>query len=155
MLDKHIAGAPEAAYTGQESCPVIRLDDYLDKRLPGDGPLGLKIDTQGFEDHVLTGVERHLPRVKVVVLEMSLSPMYADGPGVERLHHWLTARGLMCVALYPEFVDPRTGEILQLNGLYARLHPATFAARLAAIEAAKKAALEAEKAAELGRKQAA
>ncbi|MCE9532280.1 MAG: FkbM family methyltransferase [Planctomycetes bacterium] len=121
MLEKHLNGAPQSAYTGREHCRVIALDDYLDESLPGDGPIGLKIDTQGFEGHVLRGLERHLPRVKVVTLEMSLSPMYDHAPSFDQLHCWLTERGLLNVGVYPEFIDPRTEELLQVNGVFARL----------------------------------
>jgi FkbM family methyltransferase len=121
MLDKHLNGAPESAYQGRESCPVICLDDYLQEFMPGSESIGLKIDTQGYEDHVLRGVERQLDRVKVVVLEMSLLPLYANAPSAEQLHRWLTDHGFICVGLHPEWTDPYTEELLQVNGVFSRI----------------------------------
>lgn len=121
MLDRHLEGAPNSAYSGREKCPILCLDDFLDEHFPDHSPIGLKIDTQGYEQFVLQGIERHLDRVKVVVLEMSLTPLYGNAASMEQLHRWLTTRGLVCVGIHPEFIDPQTEELLQVNGLFARI----------------------------------
>ena len=81
---------------------------------------GLKIDTQGYEAAVLAGLRRYHDQVKVIVCEMSLAPLYADGPSMSELCHLLAELGYRCVALGPEFEDPRTGELLQANGVFVK-----------------------------------
>jgi FkbM family methyltransferase len=119
MLRLHREAAPQSAYTGTEDCPVITLDAYIGRTFsdPTIG-IGLKIDTQGYEAQVLTGLHRYRDRVKVILCEMSLSPLYAGAPSAAELCHLLAALGYQCVALGPEFEDPRTGELLQVDGVF-------------------------------------
>lgn len=80
----------------------------------------LKIDTQGYEWSVLDGAQHSLPRFDLVMLELSLTELYQG----QRL--WLdmidrmAGLGYTVWLVQPEFVDPRTGRSLQVNGLFAR-----------------------------------
>lgn len=121
MLDRHREAAPQSVYQGTEPCRIITLDSYIERTFSDPTTLfGLKIDTQGYEAEVLAGLRRHHDRVKVIVCEMSLAPLYADGPSMPELCHALAELGYRCVALGPEFEDPRTGELLQANGVFVK-----------------------------------
>jgi len=121
MLDLHLEAAPSSEYQGTEPCRVITLDSYIERTLSDPTTVfGLKIDTQGYESQVLAGLRRNLDRVKVVVCEMSLAPLYAHGPSMSELCRLLAELGYHCVALGPEFEDPRSGELLQINGVFVK-----------------------------------
>ena len=121
MLDLHREAAPPSAYQGREPCRVITLDSYIERTFSDPTTVfGLKIDTQGYESQVLAGLRRHHDRVKVVVCKMSLAPLYTDGPGMSELCRQLAELGYRCVALGPEFEDPRSGELLQANGVFVK-----------------------------------
>ena len=121
MLDLHREAAPQSAYLGTEPCRVITLDSYIERTFSDPTTVfGLKIDTQGYEAQVLAGLRRYHDRVKVIVCEMSLAPLYAHGPSMSELCHVLAELGYRCVALGPEFEDPRTGELLQANGVFVK-----------------------------------
>jgi FkbM family methyltransferase len=121
MLDLHREAAPQSVYRGTEPCRVVALDTYIERTFSDPTTLiGLKIDTQGFEAQVLEGLRRHQDRVKVVVCEMSLAPLYANSPNMSELCRLLAEIGYRCVALGPEFDDPRTGELLQANGVFVK-----------------------------------
>ena len=121
MLDLHREAAPQSAYQGTEPCRVITLNSYIERTFSDPTTLfGLKIDTQGYEAHVLAGLRHNHQRVKVIVCEMSLAPLYADGPSMSELCCLLAELGYRCVALGPEFEDPRTGELLQANGVFVK-----------------------------------
>ena len=121
MLDRHKDAAPHSAYAGSERCPVLTLDTFIDRTFADPTTLfGLKIDTQGFEAEVLAGLVRNRERVKVILCEMSLWPLYAGGPTMPELCRLLAELGYRCVALGPEFEDPRTGELLQADGVFVR-----------------------------------
>ena len=121
MLDRHREAAPQSAYQGTEPCRVITLDSYIERTFSDPTTLfGLKMDTQGYEAEVLAGLRRYHDRVKVIVCEMSLAPLYANGPSMPELCHLLADLGYRCVALGPEFEDPRTGELLQANGVFVK-----------------------------------
>ena len=121
MLDRHSRAAPGSAYQGAESCRVITLDDYIEGTLSdATVTFGLKCDTQGYEAQVLTGARRNLSRIKVIMCEMSLIPLYDGAPTMPELCRLLADAGYRCIAIGPEFEDPRTGELLQVNGIFVR-----------------------------------
>jgi FkbM family methyltransferase len=121
MLDLHRDAAPDSAYRGTESCRIITLDSYIDQTFSDPTTLfGLKIDTQGYEAQVLDGLKRHHDRVKVIVCEMSLAPLYAGGPSTSELCRQLAGLGYRCVALGPGFEDRRTGAMLQIDGVFVK-----------------------------------
>lgn len=121
MLDRHRDAAPHSAYGGSERCLVLTLDTFIDRTFVDPTTLfGLKIDTQGYEAEVLAGLVRNRERVKVILCEMSLAPLYGGGPTMPELCSLLAELGYRCVALGPEFEDPRTGELLQADGVFVR-----------------------------------
>lgn len=121
MLESHLSAAPGSVYVGVEKVPVYRLDTaappYLEKSRK---PL-LKIDTQGYEWHVLDGAAEILPRITGVLCELSLIPLY------EGQHLWLDvikrleAEGFTLWAIFGGFTDKRYGRTLQVDALFLRL----------------------------------
>lgn len=61
---------------------VRRLDEVLDGIAP-DGPLGLKVDTEGYELKVLAGAPRTLARAAWVILEVDLQERFDGAPSFE------------------------------------------------------------------------
>ncbi len=77
--------------TSKRRVPVRRLDALLaNERL--DGPVGLKIDVEGFELEVLRGAPQTLARIDFVIIETSVarrfegSPSFADIVGEMARH---------------------------------------------------------------------
>lgn len=121
MLDLHREAAPQSEYQGKEPCRVITLDSYIEGTFSDPTTqFAVKIDTQGYEAEVLAGLKRNHHRVKVILCEMSVAPLYAQGPSMSELCHLLAGLNYRCVALTPEFEDPRTGELLQTNGIFVK-----------------------------------
>jgi hypothetical protein len=113
--------APESVYNGVEACRVVTLDDCIERTFSDPTvTFGLKIDTQGYEAHVLLGARRSFSRIKVVMCEMSLIRLYEGAPTMTELCRLLAEAGYRCVAIAPEFEDPKTGELLQVNGTFIR-----------------------------------
>jgi len=92
--------------------------------MPGLGlaetPVHLKIDTQGYELNVLKGTGAALSRVHTVEVELSLVPLYKDGPEFEEVYGWLAGQGFHLVFAAPAFIDTATGEWLQIDGIFTR-----------------------------------
>jgi FkbM family methyltransferase len=121
MLDRHRDAAPHSAYLGSEDCPVTTLDAVIDRTFSDASCIfGLKMDTQGYEAQVLAGLVRHLDKIRVIQCEMSLAPLYGGGPTIQELCKLLAQLGFRCVALGPEFEDPATGELLQVDGVFVK-----------------------------------
>lgn len=121
VLSASVMAAPESRQVDHRTVPATTVDALvLRHNLPDRGAM-LKVDTQGFEWQVLDGAALSLSRFDLVLLELSLTELY----GGQRLWLEIIARmemsGFGVWALQPEFIDPRTGQTLQVNGLFYRL----------------------------------
>jgi len=109
---------PRTAYVGTEECRVATLDE-LCVVAPGERGF-LKADVQGYELEVLRGAEDTLPRVEALDVELSLVPLYEDAPTAHEVTRYLEERGFTLRSTEPAFRDPRTGDVLQVDALFAR-----------------------------------
>ena len=117
MLHRHVEAAPQSAYIGKESIDVMTLDQALAGR-PGGGTYLLKMDVQGFERAVLDGAKETLRSTPIIFTEMSLQPLYGGEAGFADLSAHIMSLGYKCVSLTPAYIDDRTGEMLQVDGLF-------------------------------------
>jgi len=120
MSQTHIEAAPGSAYVGQETVPVWRLDSVANPYLASASRPFLKIDTQGFEWHVLEGARETLPGLEGVLCELSLVVLY------EGQHLWremvdrLESAGFTLWGLQPGFMDQH-GRNLQVDAIFFRV----------------------------------
>lgn len=120
MLESHRSAAPESVYQGKEIVPIKTLDTVAGPYLKDARSVFLKIDTQGFEWHVLDGARDTLPHIKGISVELSLVPLY------EGQHLWrevidrLEAAGFTLWAFKPVFSDQTSGRTLQVDGIFYR-----------------------------------
>ena len=120
MLPSHRAAAPDSAYVGTEEVPLQTLDALAPQYLVGAYRVLLKIDTQGFEDAVLAGAEKSLGKVAAVQVELSLIPLYEEQLLFDQMRERLKDLGFNLHALFAVYSDERTGQTLQLDGLFVR-----------------------------------
>lgn len=120
MLMSHSSAVPESAYIGHESAPLITLDSVAPFYLEGAQAPFLKIDTQGYEWHVLDGALTTLPKVRGIQMELSLVPLYEGQRLWRECIERLEVEGFVLWALQPVFFDPATGRTLQWDGLFFR-----------------------------------
>jgi FkbM family methyltransferase len=121
MLERHLAAAPESAYIGTETVPVETLADLIAQRFPDGAPrFALKIDTQGFEGDVLDGLGAHIEHCMAVLLEMPLAPLYGDASDLPTLFARLVKCNFCCVGLSPGHKNTRTGDAIEVDGLFVR-----------------------------------
>ncbi len=120
MEARHVASAPASAIVRSERVPLARLDTIWDEVRRDDGAAYLKLDVQGAELDVLRGAERALRDAEVVEAELSVVELYAGQPLLHDVVAFLEPHGFALVQLEPEFTDPQTGAILQLNGIFVR-----------------------------------
>ena len=120
MLAAHSAASPESSYLGRETAPLTTLDSVAPPYLEGAHAPFLKIDTQGYEWYVLDGALATLPKVRGILMELSLIPLYEGQrlwrESIERLE----AEGFLLWRLQPAFDDPVNGRTLQWDGLFFR-----------------------------------
>jgi FkbM family methyltransferase len=120
MLDTHVDAAPQSAYQGEEMVSITTLDAIAKPYLKYSKAPFLKIDTQGFEWHVIDGAREIMPHIEGILVELSLVHLY-DGQ-----HLWrevidrLESMGFTLWAFRPVFSHPESGRTLQVDGIFFR-----------------------------------
>src|SRR5947207_651199 len=120
MAPRHVESAPESAFVAEAQIDVRALDDVATELIGPRDRVWLKIDTQGYEIPVLRGAERTLDRVEVVETELSLVELYEGQVLLGEAISYLTARGFGIWSVEPVFRDPASGELLQVDAIFAR-----------------------------------
>ena len=108
----------ETRYVRTETIEVRRLDDVLDPAWPG--PFAIKTDTQGFDLEVLKGAPETLKQARVLMIEMSMAPLYEGGARFCDLCTFIEDAGFRCIALTEGFADYARNEVLQVDGVFVR-----------------------------------
>jgi FkbM family methyltransferase len=115
MHDHHSAAVPQSRFVGVERIRTVRLDAIAGEYAPPAAPLFVKIDTQGYEAHVLEGTAGILSRVQGLQLEMSFVTLYHGQPLFDDLLERLQTEGYTVWAIWPGLCDPETGRMLQTD----------------------------------------
>jgi FkbM family methyltransferase len=121
MLAAHSEVADSSAYVGKEKVPIASLDTAAPPYLANARNPFLKIDTQGFEAHVLDGAARILPSIRGVLCELSLVPLYEGQTLWREMIARFEAAGFTLWTLQPAFADRRDGRTLQVDVVFFRL----------------------------------
>jgi FkbM family methyltransferase len=99
----------------------IRVE-CLDSILAGQdlpAPVLLKVDVQGFEQHLLLGAEETLRRVSTIYIELSFVPLYHGQALADDIIRWLQTRGFALAGIYNLAQDP-TGKTVQADFHFER-----------------------------------
>jgi len=120
MLDMHLRNAPESQYRGKERVKVSTLDSALEKVLSKESRILLKIDTQGYEHHVIAGAKSLLRQVCLIECELSLAPLYEGQYLFQNMLNLFGQIGFKPVHFDAAFSDRKTGYCLQVDGTFAR-----------------------------------
>jgi FkbM family methyltransferase len=118
MLRAHQDAAPDSAYVGCESVEVHRLDEVCP--ITAENHPMLKVDVQGYEKAVLDGAPFLLQRCRAIIVEMSLTPLYKGQVLAMDIWNYLTDIGFQPWYFNPGFRDPRSGRMLQVDGVFVR-----------------------------------
>ena len=102
--------------------PLTTLDALLaDRGAAYSSDLLLKLDVQGYEMSVLRGAERSLPRVRAVIIEILLLPLYEGQPTFAELVTHLAAQGLQYRGNIEQVLAPAPrNEVAYIDALFMR-----------------------------------
>ncbi len=120
MLPSHSDAAPQSLYVGNELTEVITLDSVFSHYRSEKEKVFLKIDTQGYEKQVLDGTSKCMQYIDVVQLELSLVPLYDTQELYEYFFSRFKNMGFELWSLFPEFINPDTGQLLQFDAIFVR-----------------------------------
>ena len=110
QLERNLAASPSSKYESLETVPIGRLDEIAGDVVGSADQPFLKIDTQGYEKHVLEGARGILEHLAGLEIELSLVELY-DGQLLWREQiEYLEERGFGVVGLSGGFWDRKTGK---------------------------------------------
>lgn len=120
MLPLHAAGAPKSVYVGSETTPMVTLDSLVGNVIPSGRRIFCKLDVQGYEAKVLAGAVSLLRDTIGIQMEISLAPLYKGQPAFGELLDTMSRSGFEIFGFVPGFVDPASGRMLQIDGVFFR-----------------------------------
>ena len=82
----------------------------------------LKIDTQGYEDHVIDGAPVLLTTVAILECELSIARVYEGQPSFRSMIDRTSDLGFELVDIDPFFRERATGRVLSLDAIFVRNH---------------------------------
>ncbi|HOX41877.1 MAG TPA: FkbM family methyltransferase [bacterium] len=118
MLETHINAAPESRYVGKEDVIIKRLDSLFEQFFCDNDNIMLKIDTQGYEKHVIDGAGNSLKKIRLVQLEASLVPLYHGELLLAEMIQYLEHKDFSLIAIESEFENPLNHHLLQVNCIF-------------------------------------
>ena len=117
-MQTHSNAAPYSSYIGQESVLVKTIDSILPIYFKTFNSIFLKIDAQGFESQILKGSLGSLPKIKGLLLEMSLISLYEGQELWEDILLRMKSAGFVLWAIQPGFTDGKNGRTYQVDGIF-------------------------------------
>jgi hypothetical protein len=97
----------------QSSLPMRTVESILSERAV-DGPCFFKIDTQGYERHVLSGMQELLERRRDWLIKMEFAPAWLRSQGTDPLQLLRYLAGRYQIAEYPERIPYKTSGLASL-----------------------------------------
>jgi FkbM family methyltransferase len=120
MLPAHTAAAPQSQYVRTVETPVIRLDCVIDNFVAKNERTFLKIDTQGYEAQVLSGLGDRISVLTGLQIELSVVPLYEGQQLYTYFLNLLAEEGFVLWSLIPGLRDPNNGRLLQFDAVFWR-----------------------------------
>jgi FkbM family methyltransferase len=121
MNDTTINAAPESRYIGKQQIKVQKLDSIFDEITGSHQHIFLKIDTQGFEKHVLDGAAGCIQKVKGLQLEMSFDELYEGELTFIEMYQLAQDLGFSICHIEEGFRNEETGKLLQADVIFYRV----------------------------------
>jgi len=91
--------------TREEPVQIRRLEDLYPSLCKAPDSVLLKIDTQGFEKHILDGAGKYLNHVRLVKLEVSFVPLYQGETLIGEMIQFMGSKGFIPVLIEPGHIS--------------------------------------------------
>ncbi len=117
--ERHRKAFPNAREISTIDVPLSTLDRAMES-VTLERPLLLKLDIQGYEPQVLQGASATLMEADYVLLEASFRPLYEGESVFMEIVRTMEKRGFDFLRPLGWLVDPRSGEVLQMDALFVK-----------------------------------
>lgn len=120
MTSTHLNAEPDSEYTRKEVIQIKTFDTYVAENKVDLTNSYMKIDTQGFEKNVIDGAAETLKDIKGLQMELSMVELYQGETLVTEMLNYIESKGFTLYSLEPGFYDTKTGQLLQVDGIFYR-----------------------------------
>lgn len=120
MLPVHENAAPGSSLVGTERAMLAPLDVAARDYVQEDDTVFIKIDTQGYEEHVLQGASEILGQAVGLHVELSFVPLYEGQPLFHEMVERIREDGFCLWGIWPGIHDPESGRMLQVDATFFR-----------------------------------
>lgn len=117
MTSEHTAAFPWTAGGEDVEVEIHSLDHFL-PRITLAGEVLLKIDVQGYSQHVLLGAPLTLARTNTVLVETSFVNLYEGEATFDQTYRLLLAAGFVFAGFLDQLTHPETDRILQGDAVF-------------------------------------
>jgi FkbM family methyltransferase len=97
---------------------MVTLDTYIQAGHPV--PNFLKIDTQGYEYHVLKGCEKYLHQVEIILIELNFTEIYFQSTLAHHVIHHLANHGFVIYDVCEIHRRPLDNALVQMDFLFVK-----------------------------------
>jgi FkbM family methyltransferase len=122
ILNEHTSSEPKSAYISTEKVKVTTLDHFIKSNNIISKNIYLKIDVQGFEKEVLSGLRLFTSAIKILQIELSTTPLYQNAPLYLEMMNLIESRGFKLYNILPVFSNYEKGKLLQFDGIFVNNH---------------------------------
>lgn len=119
MEKVHSDAENKSKYVATQHTSVVPLNSYTNK-LAAYKNIYLKIDTQGYEMQVLTGLGSVLSKIDFIQLEVSFVELYTGQYLHPHIDDWMGKNGFRIWSIDRGFTDQRSGQTYQADIIYKK-----------------------------------
>ena len=116
----HLKARPDIAMINSEAVDIIRLDSLFDELNFKDNKILLKMDTQGYESHIIDGSKKMLQQCKIVFSELSLHNLYKQQKTWIDIIEKLKQSEFKLASIENGFFNPSNNLLLQVDAIFIK-----------------------------------
>ncbi|XWK85981.1 MAG: FkbM family methyltransferase [Phormidium sp.] len=98
---------------------IAKLDEFV-ANLNLEKPILIKIDVQGFENEVIMGGINTLVQAEVLIIELSLEPLYEGQMLFDEIYQKLVSLRFVYRGNIGQIINPQDGRILQVDAIFRK-----------------------------------
>jgi FkbM family methyltransferase len=121
LKDYTLANSPTTKFVGKEKVRISKVDSIYDQYAEGAKNVFLKIDVQGYEEHVLKGASDALKKIRGLHLEFSLIPLYKEEKTMLDILKIVYDYGFEPNYFIPHTTIDSAGRLMQIDGIFFRV----------------------------------
>ena len=116
----HLKARPDIAMINSEAVDIIKLDSLFDELNFKDNKILLKMDTQGYESHIIDGSKKMLQQCKIVFSELSLHNLYKQQKTWIDIIEKLKQSEFKLASIENGFFNPSNNLLLQVDAIFIK-----------------------------------